>query len=42
MEAAKIMPIIIEIEHRKLIEMQFVNPIEMMVMANSKLYFILH
>jgi hypothetical protein len=30
------MPIMIEIEHRKLIKMQFVNPIKMMVMANSK------
>jgi len=37
-EAAKIMPII-EIEHRILITMQFVNPIKMMVMANSKTIF---
>ena len=40
-EAAKIMPII-KIEHRKLIKMQFFNPMKMMVMANSKQYFILH
>jgi len=37
-EAAKIMPII-KIEHRKLIKMQFVNPMKMMVMANSKTIF---
>jgi len=30
---------IIEIEHRKLMKMQFVNPIKMMVMANSKTIF---
>jgi len=29
----------IEIEHRNLIKMQFVNPIKMMVMANSKTIF---
>jgi len=37
-EAVKIMRTI-EIEHRKLIKMQFVNPIKMMVMANSKTIF---
>jgi len=30
---------IIEVEHRNLITMQFVNPIKMMVMANSKTIF---
>jgi len=31
--------LIIEIEHRKLIKMQFVNPMKMMVMENSKTVF---